>query len=168
MQQITIYKIFTWFLLPFAVLFGLFALIMFFAGLSNPAILLPVFIMAGFCLYSITSLIFLTKGLQKNEPCRASLKDWIKVNGYVSVSMALMMLFNSVSLIFSKQANIKILAEQLLANPAMKTQGLTPALVIQLLLGMAYSMLILSVVLLIHLTIGFRLLKRYDALFIKN
>ena len=42
MQQITIYKVLTFILLPFAALFGFFALIMFFIGLANPIILLPV------------------------------------------------------------------------------------------------------------------------------
>ena len=165
MQQNTLYKILTYILLPFAILFGIFALIMFFVGIANPVILLPVFIMAGFTIYTITCLIFSIKGISRQQQCKPSLKDWIKVNGYVASAMGAMSLINSFSLIAYPKIQLVKIAGQLLAAQATKPPGISVEVIASAMVVLSYIMLVFAIVLLIQLSITFRLLKKYDYLF---
>lgn len=165
MQQTTIYKILTFILLPFAALFGFFAFVMFFIGLANPVILLPVFIMACFCIYTIACMIFLVKGIDRQQQCKPSLKDWIKVNGYVTAVMGMMSLINSFSVLFYPKSILIKLAGELLAAQPVKPQGITVEAIAGMMAVLSYIMLFFSIVLLIQLLINFKLLKKYSYLF---
>jgi len=165
MQQITIYKVLTFILLPFAALFGFFALIMFFIGLANPIILLPVCIMACFTVYAICCTVFVVKGISRQQPLKPSLKDWIKVNGYVTNVMAVISLINSVSVVFYSKAQLKKLAEELLSTQPAMPPGITVETIVSGMVVMSCIMLVFSVVLLIQLALSFRLVKKYQYLF---
>ena len=165
MQKNTLYKILTCILLPFAALFGFFSLIMFFIGLANPVILLPVFIMACFCIYTISCLIFLVKGIDRQQQCKPSLKDWIKVNGYVTAVMGMMSLINSFSVLFYSKSTLIKLAGELLAAQPVKPQGITVEAIAGMMAVLSYVMLVFSIVLLIQLFINFKLLRKYSYLF---
>ena len=165
MQQITIYKILTFILLPFAALFGFFALIMFFIGLANPIILLPVCIMACFTIYAICCTVFVVKGINKQLTLKPTLKDWIKVNGYVTNVMAVISLINSVSVVFYSKAQLKKLTEELLSTQPAMPPGITIETIVSGMVVMSYIMLVFSVVLLIQLALSFRLVKKYQYLF---
>jgi hypothetical protein len=165
MQQITIYKILTFILLPFAALFGFFSLIMFFIGLANPLILLPVCIMACFTIYAVCCTIFVVKGIGRQRPLKSSLKDWIKVNGYVTNVMAVITLINCFSVVFySKEQLVKLINDLLAAQPVMP-QGITVETMVSSMVVMSYVLLVFSVVLLIQLVLSFRLLNKYQYLF---
>jgi hypothetical protein len=168
MQQNTIYRVLTFVLLPFAALLGFFALVMFFIGLANPIVLLPVCIMACFTIYAVCCTIFLVKGIGKQQACKPSLKDWIKVNGYVTAAMAVMSFINSFSLLFYPKAQLMKLAGELLAAQPVKPEGITVEAVVSILIGLSYVMLVFSVVVLIQLSLSFRLLKKYQHLFDSN
>ncbi len=165
MQQNTIYRILTFILLPFAALLGFFALLMFFIGLANPVILLPVCIMACFTIYAVCCTIFLVKGIGKQQLCKPSLKDWIKVNGFVTSVMAVMSFINSISILFYPKAQLMKLAGELLAAQPVKPEGITVEAIASIMNGLSYVMLVFSVVLLIQLSLSFRLLKKYQHLF---
>ncbi len=165
MQQTTIYKILTFALLPFAALFGLSALIMFFIGLANPIILLPVFIMAGFTIYAVCSTIFVVKGITNAQFCKPSLKDWLKVNGYVSTFLGVMCLTNSFTIISTPKSKLKDLAAELMASQPIKPEGLTTETIISIMVGLSYVLLVFAIILLVHLSLSFRLLKKYQYLF---
>ena len=165
MQQITIYKVLTFILLPFAALFGFFALIMFFIGLANPIILLPVCIMACFTIYAICCMVFVVKGISRQQPLKPSLKDWIKVNGYVTNVMAVISLINSVSVVFYSKAQLKKLSEELLSTQPAMPPGITVETIVSGMVVMSCIMLVFSVVLLIQLALSFRLVKKYQYMF---
>jgi hypothetical protein len=165
MQQITIYKIFTFILLPFAALFGFFSLILFFIGLANPVILLPVCVMACFTVYAVCCTIFVVKGIDKQQPLKPSLKDWIKVNGYVANVMAVISLINSVGLIAYSRVQLTKLAQELIASQPVKPEGISIETIVSGLIVMTYVMLVFSVVLLIQLALSFRLVKKHQYLF---
>lgn len=165
MNQLTVYKIFTFTLLPFAVLFGFTSLFAIFIALANPALLLPVFIMVCFVIYSIASLIFLIKGINRNQFCKPSLKDWIKVNGYVCAALGGMTLANTLVLLSSKKSELKLVAEQMLATQMMKPQGVTADSLIPVITALAVALMLFSLVLLIHVFLNFRLLKKYQHIF---
>ena len=165
MQQNTIYKILTFILLPFAALFGFFSLILFFIGLANPVILLPVCVMVCFTIYAVCCTIFIVKGIYKQQQLKPSLKDWIKVNGYVANVMAVISLINSVGLIAYSKIQLTKLAQELLAAQPVKPEGISIETIVSAMTAMVYIMLVFSVVLLIQLAMSFRLLKKYQYLF---
>lgn len=165
MQQLTIYKILTYILLPFAALFGFVAVIFFFVGLANPLILLPVFLFAGFSIYTICCTIFLTKGIINNRYCKPSLKDWIKVNGYVASFLGAMSLTNCLSILTTPKAKFKDLAAELLANQPIKPAGFSIDTIVSMMIGMSYVLLAFAIILLVHVSINFRLLKKYGYVF---
>jgi hypothetical protein len=165
MKALTIFRILTFVLLPIAALFGVLDFFMLFAALANPAMLFIVFVMAGFVIYSFSSLRFLTKGIDLNKPCKPSLKDWIKVNGYVSVFMGVSFLMNALTIFFSSEANLKQILNTFLETQSNVPPMLTPEIFIYAMKIAAYFLFFVSVVLLAHIPVTFRLLKQYGYLF---
>jgi hypothetical protein len=165
MQQITVYRILTFILLPFAALFGIASLILLVAGLANPAILLPVFIMICFTIYAVCCFIFLTKGIDNGQQLKPSLIDWIKVNGYVSGVMGTMSLINSIGIFFYSKDKLTLLANELIANQPVKPQGMTIEAVVGIITIISWVMFFFSAILVVQLLINFALLKKYKHLF---
>lgn len=165
MNQLTLYKILTIILIPIAALFGFLSLIMIFIALANPVLLLPLFIIIGFTIYTIASSVFLFKGISNNQPCKPKLKDWIKVNGYVSIVMGVMTIFNTITLMSSKKSDLKPYAEQMLAMQPVKQPGMDAEALLRIMSAISYGMMTFAILLLIHLFISFRLLKKYQYLF---
>jgi hypothetical protein len=145
MQQITIYKILTFILLPFAALFGFFAIILFFIGLANPVILLPVCVMACFTVYAVCCTIFIVKGIDKQQQLKPTLKDWIKVNGYVANVMAVISLINSVGLIAYSKVQLTKLAQEILAAQQVKPEGISIEIMVSALLVMTYILSLIHI-----------------------
>jgi hypothetical protein len=165
MKELTVFRVLTFVLLPIAVLFGFFDLFVIISSLANPALLLVAFIMAAFVIYTFASLQFLTKGLDTGRPCKHSLRDWIRVNAFVSSFMGIMFLLNSLSVFFYGDIALrKFISDFLAMQPTVPTI-LTPDLFLKIMKIMAYFMLIVSSVLLVHIRLNFRILKKYSYLF---
>lgn len=165
MKALTIYRILTFVLLPVAVLFGVIDFVMLFAALANPPLLFVVFVMGAFVIYTFASLRFLTRGIDVNKACKPSLKDWIKVNGYVSVFLGVSFLMNALTVFFSSEASLKQMLDQYLESQSNVPPMLTPALFISMMKIAAYFLLFVSITLLAHIPVNFRLLKQYGYLF---
>lgn len=165
MKALTIFRILTFVLLPIAALFAVIDFFMLLTALANPAMLFVVFIMAGFVIYTFASLRFLTKGIDLNKPCKAGLKDWIKVNGYVSVFLGVSFLMNSLTVFFTSEANLRQILNQFLETQSNVPAMLTPELFIYMMKIAAWFLLFISVVLLVHIPVNFRMLKQYGYLF---
>lgn len=165
MNRLTIYKAFTFILIPFAAIFGLLAVLMLLVALSNPVLLLPVFMMVGFAIYTGCSSIFLFKGITNNQLLKPSLKDWIKVNGYVSSAMGIMTLLNTITLMNTGKAELKKYAEQMLAMQTSKPDGFNADAFIKLMSAMSWGLLAFAVILIFHLLYTFSFLKKYQHLF---
>lgn len=165
MKVLTIFRILTFILIPIAALLGVMDFIMLFAALANPAMLFVVFVMAGFVIYSFASLYFLTRGIDINKPCKPSLKDWIKVNGYVAGFMGLTFLTNSLNIFFLSDADLKQFLGRFLENQPSAPAALTPELFVQTMKIAAYFLLLIGILVLVHIPINFRLLKKYGYLF---
>ena len=167
MKGLALYNILSYILLPFAALFGLFSLVGLLVALANPAALLGVFIMAATVIYTVSSFIFLTKGIKQARPCKASLKDWIKVNAFVSIVFASLILFESIG-VFVKPELLKEGMEKTMSMQAMK---LPPQMTLDMMLKMMKAifavMAFFSATLLVHVGITFRLLKAYHYVFDK-
>jgi len=166
---IIFYRLITYILLPVAALlsfFGLFALI---AAISNPALLLGVFMIAGIVIYTFTGFSFLSKGILEGKKCKPSLRDWIRVNAFVTIAFAFLslsnafMYFNDPNLFKDAMDNAAVVMHQFQGY-----KNISPEYMLQMMKATLYFMMVYSILLLIHIFITFRLLKQYAALFSGN
>ena len=168
MKNITLYTILSYILFPFAALFGLISIVTIFLAFVNPGVLLPVFMMSAVVIYTICSFIFLQKGIKHAKPCKAGLKDWIKVNAYVAIGFSSVVFVQSVG-ILSHPSQLKELLEQTME---MQKTTLPPqvsfVMLINIMKGTFLIMSIFSAILAIHIFISFRLLKIYNYVFDKE
>ena len=82
--NLKLYTILSYLLIPIALFFGFLDIIFLFSSLANPSALILVFILACLVIYTFASFRFLKGGIEKELPQPLKLKDWIKVNAYVS------------------------------------------------------------------------------------
>lgn len=90
MTNLLLYRILTIILLPFALLLGFSAFLFLMMSLSQPKLLLQVFLMGAFVTYVFSCLRFHTRHIDVERPAKSSMRDWIRVNGMVTVVMAIL------------------------------------------------------------------------------
>ena len=161
--MLVVYRILTFLLLPIAALMGFIDISLVLMALANPAALLPVFAITCIVIYVFTSLSFLTKGVLGGRQCKPSLRDWIRVNAFVSIAFSGLGVIEYVTLMGNKTAAGQVVkqAMQQQAIPA----GMTAPQLEQILLSFLFIFFVFSVVLIIHILMTFRLLKQFDYLF---
>lgn len=168
MKQLTIFRILTFILLPIAALIAFFDFfVITVALLANPPFLLFGFLLTSFVIYVIASTMFLLKGVDTGKPCKTSLRDWIKVNSYVSSFLGIMFLLNSVSIFFLSDVALRQIVSQLMETQSTIAPMPSRDLLIAFMKGMAYFMFFMSIILLVHIQINYRLLKKHAHLFVK-
>lgn len=160
MIKLGFYRILTLVLLPFAALFGFMALIMLFVALANPPMLLPVFLVACVAIYVFASFNFLNKGILQGRHCKTSLKDWIRVNAFVSIAFSVRALLNLAASIGNPEMFLQALGQGILsqdeASPFAKQDLLAVVRVMRFVIA-AFVVLLLT-----HIFISFRLLKQFE------
>ena len=167
MAGLKIYRILTFILLPFAFVLLLNITASLFASLGNPLLLLSNFILACLPIYIFSSSYFLLFGVFKAKSCKQSLKDWIKVNAYVSIVFSVLMVIGSFAILMA--LNNKAMQAELMAKlsaqamPGMTNQNANQLL--QLLKTSVYIMLPFSIVLLVHIVFTFKAIKLYGHVF---
>jgi hypothetical protein len=165
MNQLTIFRVLTFVLIPIAAIFGFIDILFILSALANPAFLLFAFILAAFVIYTFSSLKFLTKGIDISRPCKPSLRDWIRVNAYVSTFMGVMFLMNALSIFFTSDITLRQYLSHFLETQPNVPAMLNLELFLTIMKAMAWFMLVISLVLLTHIQLNFRLLKKYRFLF---
>lgn len=165
MKQLTLFRILTFILIPLAALFGVIDFMMVATALANPAMLLPVFVLASFVIYTFTSLQFLTKGIDIGKPCKPSLRDWIRVNAFVSAFMGIMLLLNTLTIFFMNDSMLRQALSQILEKQVNVPPMLNIELFVKMMKLAAWFMLFISILLLGHIFLNFRLMKLYKHLF---
>lgn len=132
--------------------FFLFATLINFAAMGfSPALLLPLFIAVSLLIYTNLSAIFARQVLLQDKPMKASLKDWIKVNGIVTLIYAIV-LFIAMSAV--------------LANPSLIGElSKTIDYPVNMIRGVAIFMVVCAVLLLIHVLQTLKYLKRFAEAF---
>lgn len=156
-----VYRILSYLLLPVAFLFGIISLIGLLMGLGNLALLLPVFLTASTTIYIIASFMFLQKGIDGMKPCKPTLRDWIRVNAFVCIFFSVSMLMQSFYLL----RNPQMLSEML--DKAIEMQGspVPKELMMKSMKGVLVFMQVLGGLLLVHIFMGFRLIRAYAHVF---
>ncbi len=157
------YRILTYVLLPVAAFIGIITIFMLMIALANPSILLVVFLFASVTIYVITSFIFLQKAIDQKQLCKHALKDWIKVNAFVSIVFCMLFLIQSVTLL----SDAKLLNEALQQAIAQQQNMmvLPQASYLKMVKGILYLFLIFSSLLLVHIVVTFRFIKAYSQMF---
>jgi hypothetical protein len=164
MKTLSLYKILSFILLPIAVILGVFVIISIFISLANPALLIGTFMLACIVLYVFTSFRFLMRGVTEQQPCKPSLREWIKVNAYVSIVFCVMSLFQTIALLAQPSLITNVLSQQ----PELEAQlpeNTSTDFLIRVMKITLYFTLALSVILLLHIILTFRLLKQFKHIF---
>ncbi len=166
MKQITIYRLLTYILLPFASFFAVMDLIMLMSAVGNPSLLFAVFLIAAFCIYVFASMIFLTRHIDRNKHAKNSLKDWVKVNAYASLLLDIKhFLVSALGIFYMGEHDLRNVVDKFLETQPNMPSNINVTLFVQIMRGAAYFLFFFSFVLLVHITMGLRLLKQYAYLF---
>ncbi len=164
-QNLKLYTVLTYILIPIALFFGFLDVLILFSSLANPSALIMVFIIACLVIYTFSSYKFLKMGLERELVQTLKLKDWIKVNAYVSFFLCSLFFVNSISVLVSTNAVLlKFIDEFLLQQPNMPKE-ITNALVLSILKGVSVLLLITGVIGIIHIRTTLRLVKQNAHLF---
>ena len=163
MSILNIYKILSFILLPIAALLGIICLMSLLVALGNPSILLPLSMLICTVIYVISSFIFLQKGLIKGIKCDPALKDWIKVNSYVSLFFASMSVMQFITLMFQP-----IMLQQFTSQAMAMQKGMSPeamAMMPKIIKSVMYFILTFGLILLAHIALSLSFLKQHGSLF---
>ena len=140
-------------------------IVLLFSSLANPSALIMVFILACLVIYTFASFKFLKAGIEKEVAQSSKLKDWIKVNAYVSFFLCSLFFINAISILISSDVVLlKFIDEFLVQQPTMPKE-ITSALILSLLKGVSIFLLFTGIVGLIHIRTSLRLVKQYEYLF---
>lgn len=164
-KEQSLFRVLTFILVPFGALMGLVGLFALAMALANISALFSAFIMIAFTIYVFTSLTFLTKGIDMGRPMKHSLRDWIRVNAYVSGFMAIMSLVNVASIMIMSDASLQEFSEKFMQSQSNLPPMLNKSFFVSAIKAAAWFMGILSIILLIHIYLNFRLMKMYRNLF---
>ena len=158
-----VYRVLTFILLPIVAILGFIDISLLLMALANPAALLPAFAIACIVIYLFTSLNFLNKGITAGKPCKLSLRDWIRVNAFVSIAFSTLGIIEYITVLNNKAVRDEMVKQ------AMAQQGVATAIssgqMEQILLSFLFIFLIFSLALIVHIVMTFRLLKEYGYLF---
>ncbi len=158
-----LYRILSYVLLVVAAIFGIAALFALLIALSNPALLLSVFVIVAVVIYSIASFLFLINGINGNRQLQPKLRDWIKVNAYVALVFVLMNIFQSVAVL----QNPAVLSEAVkqVSDMQQSKSPLSADFMLRIMKAVVWVLLFYAIILGIHISFTFRYLKQYAHMF---
>jgi membrane protease YdiL (CAAX protease family) len=160
-----VYRIFSYLLLIIAFILGLGVMLTFFVALTNPALLLNVFVAAAVVMYSISSFLFLVQGIDNKKKLKTGMKDFIRVNAFVATFFCVMSIFQSLAFI----SNPSVLNEAIQQFPQINAGKEFPKeMAVKALKISMWVLLFYSVILFVHIQITFRFLKQFAELFINK
>jgi len=163
--QLKLYTVLSYILIPIALFFAFLDMALLLSSLANASVLIMVFIIACLVIYTFASFKFLKAGIEKEIAQTAKLKDWIKVNAYVSFFLCSLFFINAISVLISSDlVLLKFIDEFLESQPGIPKE-LTSALMLSLIKGVSVFLLVTGIVGLMHIRTSLRLLKQYAYLF---
>ncbi len=167
--MLLIYRIFSFLMIPIALIFGLMGIIIFFMAIStNPAFLLMAFVLICYTIYCFTSLQFLIKVIIQQNTVRSSLKDWIKVNAYGTAFISIMFLLSALQSFTTSDIILRQqLGNMLEAQPQLGKQ-ISVDVLFSMFKGVSTFLLIAGSISLTHVFMSFTLLRQYSSKFITH
>jgi hypothetical protein len=164
-NSLKVYNILSYILLPIAMVFGLIDIAMLLSAFANPGALIMVFVVACLVIYSFASFKFFRKGILQEQPQSIKLKDWIKVNAYVSFFLCGLFFINSVSIIVADNATLSKIIDEFLTEQQGIPANIPHQMVLSILRGVSVFLLITGSIGLFHIRTTLRLVREYDYLF---
>ena len=162
-MKLTIYRIFSFLLLPMAILFTICVLLFLRAAFANPAMFFPLFLFACIAIYSFASLNFLINGVDGKRSLNKSSKDWIKVNAMVSIVFAILMITQCILFLLHPEMLQELIVQaKRNAGDAFKMSDTEFENYIRI---TSYFFLVYAIVLLVHIMMSFQYIKMYNYLF---
>lgn len=151
--------------MPITYLLAFFTLPVVFMSLSNPPSLIGAFIFVCVLIYTFKSVAFYRRNILLSTPAKSNTKDWIRINGVISLVFVLE-IFVSVLVIFSKAPEMKQTLRNMLDS--LNQQGsfnVSENEILPMLKGFMIFFSLYALLLLVHIIISFRFLKKYRHLF---
>lgn len=162
-MKLSIYRILGFLLLPMAILFSVFVLLFLRAAFANPAMLIPLFLIACIAIYSFASLNFLIRGIDGGKYLGRSSKDWIKVNAFIGIIFSLLMISQCIVLIIHPEMLQDMVTQaKKNAGPDLKINNEAFENYLRI---SSYFFLAYAIVLFSHIILSFQYIKRYNYLF---
>jgi hypothetical protein len=163
--MIQLYKVLSFIIMLIALLLSFIVIAGLLVALANPVLLLNVFILGAVVIYSFTSFSFLQKGLIRKQKVKSRLKDWIKVNAYVSLFLCSLFFLNGTSVLMSSDMVLMKITEEFMSQQAGLPEGLNIALMLKVIKAASMFLLITGLIGLMHIRTTLRLVKEYNYLF---
>lgn len=160
-----LYIVLSYILLPIALFFGFMDSLLLISALANPGALILVFAMACIVIYSFTSFKFLKLGIDREQTQTTKLKDWIKVNAYVSLFMFSLIFLNAVSILISNDLTLIGFIDEFLAQQTGLPPEFNSQFVLKIMRTASYFLFVIGAVGILHIRMTLRLVKEYDYLF---
>jgi hypothetical protein len=135
------------------------------SALANPSALILVFAMACIVIYSFSSFKFLKLGIEREQIQTTKLKDWIKVNAYVSLLMFSLIFLNAVTLLLSNDTTLIKYIDEFLAQQSGLPPEMNSQFVLKSLRLASYFLFVIGAVGILHIRMTLKLVKEYDYLF---
>lgn len=165
MKQFTLFRILSYILLPFAIFFGFMDFFFIASAFSNPSIFFLAFLIAGFCIYTFSNLIFLTRHIDTGLHAKPSLKDWIKVNAYATLVLGFMFLINAMGIYLMPDTTLRTTISKFLDEVPNLPSQMNVAIFIKILRGVSFFLFFFSILTLVQVFMSLKLLKRFAHLF---
>ena len=164
MQKHTLYRVINIIILPLSAFIAFQVLGSLLFVLTNPALLLVTFVLACVPIYAFTANYFYNKSVKKGEPCKPSLKEWIKANAIVSIIFSVFILIACMGMLAA--LNNPKFAEDIRAQlEANSTTQVSAADLAKMMRIYCYIFIPFSILLITHIILTFRILKRYNHMF---
>ena len=151
--------------MPIAILLGLVDIAAISSALSNPAMLLPLFIIAAVVMYTFSSYRFYRSGINGDKTFPKKNKDFIKVNGFVALGFSSLSLIQGVVVMSSKKA-INEVIDNLVKMAQVQAYSLSIVQATKYTYISLSISIFISIVLISHILICFNLLKKYENKFV--
>jgi hypothetical protein len=163
--SLTFYRVLSFILIPLALLFAFIDIAFLVTAMANPSVLIFVFAIACLVIYVFSSFAFLKKGIEKEQHQPGKLKDWIKVNAYVSLFLCSLFFLNGTSVLMSSDMILMKITEEFMSQQAGLPEGLSVALMLKVIKAASIFLLVTGLIGLIHIRTTLRLVKEYNYLF---
>ena len=165
LNNLKFYVVLSYILIPIALLFAFLDVVLFMTALANPSALIMVFVIACLVIYTFASFKFLKKGIEQEHVQSSKLKDWIKVNAYVSFFLCALFFINSISVLVADNATLMTFVNEFLQQQPNLPAEITNAMILSLLKGVSVFLLFSGIVGLLHIRTTLRLVREHDHLF---
>lgn len=169
MNLLNFYRILSMLFIPIALVLACMDIIILVMGLSgNPAILIIAFSIACLVIYAFTALRFLILVIGREKRVAKTLKDWIKVNSYGTLFIAFLFTMNALGSAMLTEPNLRVMLAEMLNQEPVLAKKIPIDLMLTMFRIVSITMLVIGVVSVIHVSITYKLLKKYDHFFVKE